>query len=87
MNTTQDLTQEAFEYQIELANHKNFFQKQKDVAIRLEQIILERYYNTEDTTDFDLIVTQEVKKELAMLNESECMGRPNKQGYYRSNND
>ena len=75
------------EYQIELQNHANFYQKQKDVAIRLEQIILERYYNTDDTTDFDLIVTQEVKKELARLNESEGMGRPNKPGYYRANND
>jgi hypothetical protein len=75
------------EYQIALHNHTNFYQKQKDVAIRLEQIILERYYDTDDTTDFDLIVTQEVKKELASLNESEGMGRPNKHGYYRANND
>ena len=75
------------EYQIELHNHANFYHKQKEVAIRLEQIILERYYNTDDTTDFDLIVTQEVKKELARLNESEGMGRPNKHGYYRANND
>lgn len=75
------------EYQIELANHSNFYRKQKDVAIRLEQVILERYNNTKDDTDFDLIVTQEVKKELANLNESESMGRPNKPGYYRANND
>ena len=87
MNTTHDLTQEEFEYQIKLANHKNFYQKQKDVAIRLEQIILKRYYDTNDTTDFDFIVTQEVKKELANLNESEGMGIPNKPGYYRANND
>jgi len=75
------------EYQIELHNHFNFYQKQKDVAIRLEKVILERYYNTEDTTDFDVIVAQEVKKELSRLNESEGMGRPNRPGYYRANND
>lgn len=87
MDTTKDLTQEESEYQIELANHKNFYQKQGDVAIRLEQVILERYHSAEDTTEFDLIVTQEVKKELARLNESEGMSRPNKPRYYRANND
>lgn len=82
-----NLRQKEFEYQINLNNHKNFYQKQKDVAIRLEQIILERYYNVEDKTDFDLIVTQEVKKELTRLNESESIGMPNKPGYYRANDD
>jgi hypothetical protein len=75
------------EYKIQLANHTNFYQKQKDVAIRLEQIILQRYFNPEDKTDFDLIVIQEVRKELINLNESESMGRPNAPGYYRANND
>ena len=84
MKTKEDL---EFEYKIELANHKNFYQRQKDVAIRLEQIILQRYFDKEDKTDFDLIVVQEVKKELANLNERESMGMPNKPGYYRANND
>lgn len=74
------------EYQIKLANHANFYQKQKDVANRLEQAIIERYYNAEGE-DFDNIVRQEVKKELSRLNESESMGMPNKPNYYRANND
>ena len=75
------------EYQIELANHNNFFQKQKDVAIRLEKAILDRYNSKEDLTDFGFIVIQEVKKELSRLSESQSMGKPNKPGYYRANND
>jgi hypothetical protein len=75
------------EYKIELANHANFYQKQKNVAVRLEEVILRRYFNPEDKTDFDLIVIQEVRKELTNLNESESMGRPNTPGYFRANND
>ena len=75
------------EYRIEVANHSNFYNKQKDVAIRLEQRILERHYDKDDLTSFDLIVTQEVKNELSRLNESESMGKPNKPDYYTANND
>ena len=75
------------EYKIQLANHTNFYQKQKNVAVRLEEVILRRYFNPEDKTDFDLIVIQEVRKELINLNESESMGRPNAPGYFRANND
>jgi hypothetical protein len=74
------------EYQIELANHANFYQKQKDVAKRLEQAIIDRYYNSEGE-HFDNIVRREVKNELSRLNESESMGTPNKPSYYRANND
>jgi hypothetical protein len=87
MDFKQDITQEELDYEIELANHANFYQKQKDVAVRLEKAIRERYYNVEDETDFDLMVSQEVRKEIARLNESEAMGRPNKPGYYRANDD
>ncbi len=64
---TKDYEEEQ-EYQVELHNHANFYQKQKDVANRLEQAIIERYYSSEDE-DFDNIVRQEVKKELSRLNE------------------
>ena len=74
------------EYKIELSNHANFYQKQKDVALRLELRIIGRYYQ-EDGTDFDNIVRQEVKKELDSLKEKESMGRPDKPDYYRANND
>ncbi len=75
------------EYKIKLHNHNNFYQKQKDVAIRLEEVILRRYNDLQHKTDFDLIVVQEVRKELSRLNESQAMDKPNKPGYYRANND
>ena len=74
------------QYKIELANHANFYRAQKDVVIRLEQAILDRYFNTPNT-DFDVIVIQEVRKELDRLSQAESMNRPNEPGHYRANND
>jgi hypothetical protein len=75
------------EYKIEISNHVNFYQTQKDVALRLGQTILERYYDEEGETDFDNIVRQEVEKEVSRLNERESIGKPNLPDYYRANSD
>jgi hypothetical protein len=78
--------EEEQKYRIELSNHTNFYQKQKDVVFRLELRLMEKYC-LNDGTDFEDIVRQEIKNELAYLNEKESMGRPNKPGYYRANDD
>ena len=76
------------EYQIELANHGNFYLKQMEVAYRLERVILDSFYDTYlDNDDFDIIVKEEVKKEIESLKEKEAMNRPNKPNYHRANND
>ena len=75
------------DYEMKLANHNNFYQKQMDVAMRLEAAILDRYIDFKESTYFDLIVRQEVKKELARINEAKSMTKPNPPNYYRANND
>ena len=76
------------EYKIQLANHTNFYQKQKDVATRLEKAIVERFVERFQNPDrYVVIIMQEVNKELININESESMGRPNAPSYYRANND
>tara|TARA_S200002703_G_scaffold96281_1_gene83209 strand:+ start:33 stop:254 length:222 start_codon:yes stop_codon:yes gene_type:complete len=71
------------EYEMKLANHNNFYQKQMDVAMRLRDVLLNQITDIKSQE----VIIYEAQKEIKDLNEAKSMTKPNPPNYYRANND